>query len=366
MAAAVVCELRPEMQGQVETRQYDEDRNGNILTLVNTLDATQAEESQQPASQTKGPEQEVLEEQSQKPEEDKEKDGEKADVPASQLDVAKNPEEVPESEKAVVPSSQLVVSPQEVPESGDIAPFQADKSESEPDIEETVAQCKQCGVSCAVLDMVERNPNQLWCKSCNCITTTLRRHLAWPPQGFTSLSLQEQQGFWQDAAKTKQEGDNFFRYDRIRDVLRQRLVTRKINQSKREVGGKYRPLDVLKRKGYPIPPNFEATVPREWNESLQTWCYLLAEVSVNESQVNETIEETLLEAERLVKKKKLQPPTEGQVAMASSSAPGAHMVFDLVSVDEDEVQEVKKTGQLCFFHSFFNLFSRFSPLVHNL
>lgn len=79
MAAAVVCELPPEMQGQVETQQYDEDRNGNILTFVNTLDATQAEESQQPASQTKGPEQEVLEEQSQKPEEDKEKDGEKAD-----------------------------------------------------------------------------------------------------------------------------------------------------------------------------------------------------------------------------------------------------------------------------------------------
>ena len=228
-------------RGQVETQQYDQDRHGNILTFVNTFDATQAEESQQPASQTRGPEQEVLEEQSQKPEEDKEKDGEKADVPASQLDVAKNPEEVPESEKADVPSSQLVVAPQEVPESGDIAPFQADKSESEPDIEETVAQCKQCGVSCAVLDMVERNPNQLWCKSCNCITTTLRRHLAWPPQGFTSLSLQEQQGFWQDAAKTKQEGDTFFRYDRIRDVLRQRLVTRKINQSKREVGGKYRP-----------------------------------------------------------------------------------------------------------------------------
>ena len=70
---------------------------------------------------------------------------------------------------------------------------------------------------------------------------------------------------------------------------------------------------------------------------------------MNVSQVNETIEETLLEAERLVKKKKLQPPTEGQVAMASSSAAGAHMVFDLVSEDEDEVQEVKKTGQLCFF-----------------
>lgn len=343
--AAVVAELPPELQGQVETQQYEHDRNGNVVSFVNAAqiedtsaaaDATGLQSDSQPKEPVV---EEVLEGQSH----------EDSAVKNAMAEV----EEVKDSQ--IVPSTTG-----EVPAPVEIAPFQEEKSESEDEIEETVSQCKQCGVSCQVLDMVERNPNQLWCKGCHCITTTLRRHLAWPPQGFTSLTLQEQQGFWQDAAKTKQEGDPCFRYDRIRDVLRQRLVTRKINQSKREVGGKYRPLDVLKRKGYPIPPNFEATAPREWNESLQTWCYLLAEVSVNESQVNESIEETLLEAERLVKKKKLQVSTESQDALASS---GAHIVMDLITDDEEE--EAPKTGQV-FFPCLQNLFLKFSPLVSHL
>lgn len=212
-------------------------------------------------------------------------------------------------------------------------------SDIDSEIEETTRICKQCGVAYPLLDMVERNPEQFVCKGCHCISTTLRRHLAWPPREFQSLSLEEQQNFWLEAARTKAAGDSMFRYERIRDVLRQRLVTRKINASKREVGGTYRPLSVLKKKGYILPEGFEATAPREWSEGLNDWTYLLAEITVNEGEVKESIEETLLECERQVKKRKVQGQVQQDqqptAAAASASAPQP-ICFDLVSEDEEE------------------------------
>ncbi len=206
--------------------------------------------------------------------------------------------------------------------------------EADSEIEETTRPCKQCGVAHPVLDMIERNPEQFVCKGCHCISTTLRRHLAWPPREFQSLSLEEQQNFWLEAARTKAAGESTFRHDRIRDVLRQRLVTRKINASKREVGGTYKPISVLRKKGYILPEGFEENAPREWSEGLNAWTYLLPEITVNEGEVKESIEETLVECERQVKKRKVQGQGPA-VATASASAPQP-ICYDLVSDDEEE------------------------------
>ena len=220
-----------------------------------------------------------------------------------------------------------------------VQPKSGSDLDADSEIEETTRPCKQCGVAHPVLDMIERNPEQFVCKGCHCISTTLRRHLAWPPREFQSLSLEEQQNFWLEAARTKAAGESTFRYDRIRDVLRQRLVTRKINASKREVGGTYKPISVLRKKGYILPQGFEENAPREWSEGLNAWTYLLPEITVNEGEVKESIEETLLECERQVKKRKVQgqgPAVATASASAASASAPQPICYDLVSDDEEE------------------------------
>jgi len=317
------------MQGEGETQIYEYNKDGQPEVFRNRMEDVQ--DTLQDPVETKGLQDEAPERESPNATTAPPTDGEgSAGTPVSS---GRGDEKTMEAE---VNASE----PQSAPAPADLQVALVEPkapSDIDSEIEETTRLCKQCGVAHPVLDMVERNPEQFICKGCHCITTTLRRHLAWPPREFQSLSLEEQQNFWLEAARTKAAGDSTFKYERIRDVLRQRLVTRKINASKREVGGTYKPLSVLRKKGYILPEGFEATAPREWSEGLNDYTYLLPEITVNEGEVKESIEETLLECERQVKKRKVQPQAAAQPAAGSANAPQP-ICYDLVSEDEDEVK----------------------------
>ena len=118
-----------------------------------------------------------------------------------------------ESAAAEVPAQVEGLQPDDAPQEGDKKETQLAENEDSSDFE-TVTSCRKCGASHPLLDMVTRNPEEHWCKSCNAVCTALRRHLQWPPEEFQKLPLQEQQQFWIEAGRTKQEGSSCFKYER--------------------------------------------------------------------------------------------------------------------------------------------------------
>ena len=315
MASLEVVPSTQDLEAAVETQMYDEDKDGHLRAFKNTFSQVQ----------------DTFKDESMAPEVTPPVEGHQPEVtaPVEGPPVEQVPEVAPPVEQVqATQEGESQVPPGQEPQIAETG----GENENNSDFE-TQTSCRKCGASHPLLDMVTRNPEEHWCKSCNAVCTALRRHLQWPPQEFQSLSSQEQQQFWIEAGRTKQEGSACFKYERIRDVLITNLTQRKITMSKRAVGGKFKPLGVLRAKGYPLPENFEANAPREWSDSLACWTYLVAEVQISEAEVRESVEGSILQSERLVKKRKkgLTDVEKAATASLSEGTAAGPVIMDLIS-----------------------------------
>ncbi|CAL1147244.1 unnamed protein product [Cladocopium goreaui] len=173
----------------------------------------------------------------------------------------------------------------------------------------------------------------------------LRRHQKWPPSSFSSLSEVQQQQFFVACQKQKEESKkSMFSYKSIRDTLISSLAEEKINQKKVETGGTYLPVSVYEARGYKCDEGFKARNPKMWSYGLNEWTFLLAETSVNEAEIKNTIERQIVEAERQVRKRKaveVEPHEEIANAEKRSTVTDKTEVLDLISDSEDEGAEAK-------------------------
>ena len=211
--------------------------------------------------------------------------------------------------------------------------------EDETDLLEQAIVCKKCGMPLDLEESVVRGPRELWCKECNAIYTMLRRHQKWPPASFSALSEQQQQQFFVTCRKQKEDSKKtMFNYKSIRDTLIMSLSEEKINQKKVETGGTYLPISVYKKKGYICDEGFEARNPRMWSDGLNDWTYLLAETSINEAEIKNTIEKQIVEAERQIRKRKASEvaPQEIENEEQRSIVTQKTKVCDLISESDDE------------------------------
>ncbi|CAK9011529.1 unnamed protein product [Durusdinium trenchii] len=231
-------------------------------------------------------------------------------------------EEVPQVNPGIGP----FVETQVVPQDGD----------GDQDFDIALVTCKKCNLPLKLEEAIIRGPRELWCRECNSIYTMLRRHQAWPPAAFAQLSDSDQQCFF---ARCKQQKDESarsqFSYSRIRDVLVSSLMSEQRKQKTLAVGGTYLPLSVYKQRGYIIDEAFTERNPCQWSHGLNCYTYLLAETSISEAEIHATVEQQVVTAERMVKKRKaVRASDKNEVEDdARSTKP---MVLDLVSDDEDE------------------------------
>ena len=82
------------------------------------------------------------------------------------------------------------------------------------------------------------------------------------------------------------------------------MAKEQVKQRRLEVGGTYLPLSVYAAKGYTIDADFESRNARQWSDGLQCWTYLLNEVSAPKSDIQSSVERSVMEAERNVRKRK--------------------------------------------------------------
>eukprot|EP00435_Cladocopium_sp_Y103_P051530 s1274_g16.t1 len=212
-------------------------------------------------------------------------------------------------------------------------------------LEETaMVKCKKCGVDADVTECVCRGPREMWCRSCNAIYTMLQRNMQWPPKEFEQLDEDRQQGFFQKVAQEKEASkSSCFSYRRVRESLTKSLLEEQIRQRKIDVGGTYLPKSVYEKKGYILDSEWEDRTPRMWSDNLRQWTYLVVEVTIKESELKQTIERSLLECERAVKKRKHPKVTAEEAEAVETKSQKTDMVpiMDLVTDSEGESKKAK-------------------------
>jgi len=225
------------------------------------------------------------------------------------------------------------------------------------------AKCKKCWQPVMPQDAVVKAPRVLWRKECNTLYSMVKRHQAWPPPCFQGLTSEQQAAFW---SKCKEEkGSNGFSYTRVRDLLVKTTTESKMQERRLDVGGTYYPLSVYRKRGYEITEGFEERNPRMWSEGLGDWVYLLAETSVHESEVKQTVEAEIATAERQVKKRKIKAVVDDKAEKESekverpASSTSQPMVLDLLT--DSEGGELV-SGECIYIHTYLILRPHGPPL----
>ena len=211
------------------------------------------------------------------------------------------------------------------------------------DLENSDVMRKRCARWINILETVERSPKERWRRSCNSLVTLLRRQMRWPPQTFAILSLEAQTSFFQQAAQLHKDNPRFA-YQRVRDLLIRNLRRRNIERRTQSVGGTYKPISVHKQNGYNIPSDYDTCWPKEWSDSLQEWTYLISELTVNETQIQESVEEEIIQCEKQVKKRKngteLKDGKKQKTEESTEALTGMDCI-DLLSESDDEKSKPK-------------------------
>ena len=210
-------------------------------------------------------------------------------------------------------------------------------------LENSDVMCKRCQRWINILETVERSPKERWRRSCNSLVTLLRRQMRWPPRTFASLPLEAQTTFFQQAAQLHKDNPRFA-YQRVRDLLIRNLRRRNIERRTQSVGGTYKPISVHKQNGYNIPSDYDTRWPKEWSDSLQEWTYLISELTVNETQIQESVEEEIIQCEKQVKKRRNGTELEDgkkQKTEESTEALTGMDCIDLLSESDDEKSKPK-------------------------
>lgn len=206
----------------------------------------------------------------------------------------------------------------------------------DPDEMEVI--CKKCGRSVNILQTLARSDTSRWCLSCNALQTLLRRHMSWPPEQFSKMSDDDQKNFFLMA--NMQKDTEQFKYNRVRDLLVKSMVKSKISETAMSVGGTYKPLSVLIKKGYLLPDDFEQTSPRLWSDALKCYTYLLPELSIHSTEISRTVEEQILKAERAIRKRKLDDSKKDE-----KNNEDEDFVVDLLSDNEDNA-DAQSSGRM--------------------
>ena len=198
------------------------------------------------------------------------------------------------------------------------------------------AKCKKCWQPIMPQEAVVKAAKVLWCKECNTLYSMVKRHQAWPPPCFQGLSSEQQAAFWTKCKEDK--GEKGFSYSRVRDLLVRTTTESKMQERRLDVGGTYLPLSVYRKRGYEISEGFEERNPRMWSDGLQDWVYMLAETSLHESEVKQSVEAEIASAERLVKKRKAvddgKSEKESEKVEDASASTSKPMVLDLLTDSE--------------------------------
>ena len=213
---------------------------------------------------------------------------------------------------------------------------------------EQTALCCKCGHPLTMENLAmpkSARSQQGICKACVAVTKMLQRNLGEIPE---MLDAAEQQGFFKRCLELRGSDGNPLRYKQVRTELKQNMVLRTTHTHVENSGGTFQPLSWYEKQGYNTD-FIESRAECRENPVLGP-CYFVPLLSINESKAREKVEETLVQMERQVKRRRIQnapaSPAGGVVATtdASPSAPVVPSENDLASELVDLVSDSDEEG----------------------
>eukprot|EP00435_Cladocopium_sp_Y103_P058072 s891_g20.t1 len=197
--------------------------------------------------------------------------------------------------------------------------------EADPADDDQTALCCRCGHPLTMDNLAmpkSARSQQGVCKACVAVTKMLQRNLGEIPE---MLDATEQQNFFRRCLELRGSDGNPLRYKQVRTELKQCMVLRTTHTRIENSGGTYQPLSWYEKQGYNTE-DVESKADCRENPVLGP-CYLVPLLSINESKAREQVEETLVQMERQVKRRRIEKvPTASAEAAPSNS--GGTMVPD--------------------------------------
>ena len=164
--------------------------------------------------------------------------------------------------------------------------------------------CARCGCTFESHALVRKSKHTAVCALCNRLTVMLTRHLG---VGFLNKlqgsSGQERKDFWKHLAQ-KHAADKNLSYQRVKDTLTTRHLTRAVTEHLMALGGEFLPLSVYRQRGYSEQEvkNIEKNCAFYRSEELEREVFCLRVLSTCHRELRQKVDEEFLEAERGVRK----------------------------------------------------------------
>ncbi|CAK9075301.1 unnamed protein product, partial [Durusdinium trenchii] len=106
----------------------------------------------------------------------------------------------------------------------------------EEEVDSQVVICKKCHLEQDINTVVIRGPREMWCRACNALYTLLRRNLAWPPVQFATMTKEQQAQFFSQCQKDREESmKSSFCFCRVKDTLTKVMIEEQVKQRRLEV-----------------------------------------------------------------------------------------------------------------------------------
>eukprot|EP00435_Cladocopium_sp_Y103_P042177 s2495_g11.t1 len=177
--------------------------------------------------------------------------------------------------------------------------------------DEMLPLCDKCKTPMEIADMAAKktqHAKQTFCKSCHSLTNMLQKHVD-TKELFANMTASETTEFYQKALQERKAASNgVLNYQVVRSTLLRQMTKRVIETSKREAGGTFQPLSWWGAQGY----NTEQVESRGIKEDHPVFdkVYRVDLVTVTEAHATETAEQTLVELEAKVRRKRTSDEIE--------------------------------------------------------
>ena len=166
--------------------------------------------------------------------------------------------------------------------------------------------CGKCKTIVEPEDMVVKHvsmrPSQkVLRKSCHSVSVMMTRNLVAMPEGWSDLSIDQVQDFYKKMLSYKHDG--VLRFNILRTEMKNALISRKVEETRRGFNGEFHPLGYWAKKGYDA--DLIQQKAEKMDHPVMGTTYRVDVFHVSSDSIEQNVEEAIRSVDKNVKRKKI-------------------------------------------------------------
>ena len=181
--------------------------------------------------------------------------------------------------------------------------------------------CGKCQLPVTLENTVLKSLNQksVTCKACHASSTMMSRHFTSMPPAWDQLSDEERVNFFRSIISKKETASGHLKYKVLRNELKDVLVKKTVEEKKRGYTGEFLPLETYRLRGFDVK-KIEELAQKEVHPILGD-TYRIDIKRFSEDFIEQSIEESLTQVEKTVKRNQLPEHMRPQPKKKAKAAP---------------------------------------------